>query len=328
MSIVRADGLGLLLIAAWIFLGTVGGIVSSKFNKWRQSWRPCPHGVKGGEDRQLCDACIKAKQQEIAERQRAREIQERIDKIKTAASQLRRSETARLVASLVPDLSELRSISPQKFEDEIARMFRRRGYEVTQTPYTNDVGRDAILKKDGETFLVECKRYAADQKTGRPDLQRFAQAISDEPAQGGFFVTTGGFTSGAIKYAEGHHIVLVYGTKLVQAILDSKPDASENDTYQSMCGECGSIVHHRLRAPRTEKCPNNHAVMPTLTIDQVLSSSESGVVPPNCIRCGTPMKLIHGKRGPFWGCSLYPKCRYSLRYDGPAHLNLRRRKRG
>ena len=32
-------------------------------------------------------------------------------------------------------------------------MFGRLGYEVKQTPYTKDGGRDGILKKDGKKYL-------------------------------------------------------------------------------------------------------------------------------------------------------------------------------
>ena len=30
---------------------------------------------------------------------------------------------------------------------------------------------------------------------------------------------------------------------------------------------------------------------------------------PKCPLCGAPMKLRHGARGDFWGCTAYPTCR-------------------
>jgi hypothetical protein len=48
-----------------------------------------------------------------------------------------------------PSLAELRCLSPQRFGNEIANLFQRLGYEVHQTPYSNDFGRDAILTKLG-----------------------------------------------------------------------------------------------------------------------------------------------------------------------------------
>ena len=60
------------------------------------------------------------------------------------------------------------------------------GYDVEQTPYTNDGGRDAVAQKDGRVFLIECKRYAADRTVGRPELQKLFAAMTEANADGGF----------------------------------------------------------------------------------------------------------------------------------------------
>lgn len=49
--------------------------------------------------------------------------------------------------------------------------------------------------------------------------------------------------------------------------------------------------------------------------------SEPDVVPPgfdpdqgladSCPKCRRPLRLVRGRRGPFWGCSGYPACRYT-----------------
>lgn len=49
--------------------------------------------------------------------------------------------------------------------------------------------------------------------------------------------------------------------------------------------------------------------------------SEADIVPPEfvpaeglvdaCRRCGSPLRLVRGRRGPFWGCSRYPTCHYT-----------------
>lgn len=31
-----------------------------------------------------------------------------------------------------------------------------------------------------------------------------------------------------------------------------------------------------------------------------------------CPRCGSPLRLRRGRRGEFWGCSAYPRCRMAL----------------
>jgi HJR/Mrr/RecB family endonuclease len=71
----------------------------------------------------------------------------RREQIKSSALALRQQETERLGRTIVPSLEELRQLTPQQFENEIANFFRRLGYDVRQTPYTNDQGRDAIMMK-------------------------------------------------------------------------------------------------------------------------------------------------------------------------------------
>ena len=144
----------------------------------------CPHGVLAGQYLNGCERCVR-EQKEIEEnRRREQELQERKQqrqqRIKAAADSLKLKERSRLASSLIPSIKELRSLTPQHFEDEIARMFERLGYEVEQTPYVNDHGRDAILIKDGKKFrggVQEIWRGSA----ARDDLelQKFHSAISD-----------------------------------------------------------------------------------------------------------------------------------------------------
>ncbi len=86
----------------------------------------------------------------------------------------------------------------------------------------------------------------------------------------GFFVTTGGFTKDAIEYAPAARIKLVGPDELVRMMFDSKPDATEDDSYRSMCRQYEDIVYHHLRAPRSEKCRNGDEITPTLDKESVL----------------------------------------------------------
>ncbi len=53
-------------------------------------------------------------------------------------------------------------------------------------------------------------------------------------------------------------------------MFDSKPDATEDDSYRSMCRQYEDIVYHHLRAPRSEKCRNGDEITPTLDKESVL----------------------------------------------------------
>ncbi len=163
---------------------------------WKESWEPCPHGVPGGNTRNCCQKCIREKEeieenrrreQEVQERQQRieQELRERQERIHAAADSLRDGERLRLRQSVVWTIEDLRGLSWQHFEDEVARMFERLGYEVKQTPYVKDHGRDGILKKEGKKFLYECKKYG-EGKSGRRDLQILYAEIERGDAHSGF----------------------------------------------------------------------------------------------------------------------------------------------
>jgi HJR/Mrr/RecB family endonuclease len=258
-----------------------------------------------------------------------------------AADTLRREEAARLAQTLIPSLDELRKLTPQHFEDAVAQMFKRLGYAVQQTPHSNDRGRDGILTKNGEKLLYECKRYGENSVSGRPDLQRFASAITDDDAKSGFFITTGAFSQEAIEYAKGKPIELIGGRQLMQKMFESNEDTSQPYDYKSMCRQCGQIVSHKLRMPEEAKCLNGHIVRPSLTVGHLLVNGSNP--PPLCVYCEIPMVRRDGPRGPFWGCQNYrgpPRfksetsertktCTFTRKYEqaGEARRPRRRRRR-
>ena len=144
-------------------------------------------------------------------------------------------------------------------------MFRRLGYEVQQTPYANDFGRDAIMIKYGKKYLVECKCYAKGGLSGRPALQKLHSAMVTDNATSGFFVTTSGFSDRAIKFGKQNKIELIDAGALGRLMLESNLAAGANSVeYSSLCHFCGDVVRHSLRAPRPVTCKNGHEVQPSL----------------------------------------------------------------
>jgi HJR/Mrr/RecB family endonuclease len=292
-------GVFLVLVLAIVY----GVKIVSRLSQWRKSWARCKHGVPGGLVRSLCKECTRERRllDEIERQQRA--FEERQQKIDTAAIQMRDKERLRLGGSIVPSLQELRRLTWQQFEDEMARMFGRFGYAVEQTPYVRDQGLDAILSKDGHKFLLECKKYGEGGLSGRPDLQKFHSAIITQRASHGLFVTTGAFTKDAVEFAATVGIELIDGSKLVRYMFDSKRAASEDDKYQSMCRKCGGTVYHRLRTPQVVNCTTGHPVEPTLTIESILATSGAA---PNCQKCGAPMRVVIGNGKNFGGALSIP----------------------
>lgn len=102
---------------------------------------------------------------------------------------------------------KLYSIHPRKFEEFVAAIFKNNGFEVELTPETRDGGFDilAIQKSSllGESkYLIECKRYAPENKVGIGIVQRMLGVVESSKANKGIIATTSSFTRDAISFAE------------------------------------------------------------------------------------------------------------------------------
>jgi restriction system protein len=96
----------------------------------------------------------------------------------------------------------LHSLSPRKFEELVAAVFRNNGFEVELTPETRDGGIDIIaVQKSGfggsTLHLVECKRYLPENKVGIGIVQRMLGVVEQHRATQGLIVTTSSFSHDA-----------------------------------------------------------------------------------------------------------------------------------
>jgi restriction system protein len=73
-----------------------------------------------------------------------------------------------LGAHLKRKFSDVYSISPRRFEELVANIYRHLGYDVRLTKSTRDGGFDVILLDAGsdEQIIVECKKYSLHRKVG------------------------------------------------------------------------------------------------------------------------------------------------------------------
>jgi HJR/Mrr/RecB family endonuclease len=254
------------------FVGVAGGclalgglklfnVADDRFESFRkgirEKRRPCPHGIRGGQTRGRCPIC---------QEERAKEIQEEMKRIKSkleigkAAYELKQGELDRLRKLRLRRFDQLLSLSAKEFEQAIAAMYSRMGYSVHLTPHV-DGGKDVVMTKARKKYLVECKRYDRRRMVGRPELQKFFAALVEESAQGGFFVTTGGFSKTAQKYAIDQKIELVKGEDLVNLMREAFPDVGGDTSYKVMCKECGDIVNLDFeQGIHDGHCRNGHAV--------------------------------------------------------------------
>lgn len=96
-------------------------------------------------------------------------------------------------------------LNSRKFEELIAELFFRKGYEVSLTPRTRDGGKDIYaIRKDSiapTLYVVEAKRYNKANKVGVEIVRGLYGVKSAERANVGVIVTTSSFTKDAIDFA-------------------------------------------------------------------------------------------------------------------------------
>ncbi len=93
----------------------------------------------------------------------------------------------------------LYSLPPRKFEELVASVFLKNGFDVELTPETRDGGIDIVaVQKNGfagsTLHLIECKRYLPENKVGIGIVQRMIGVVEQHRATRGIIVTTSSFS--------------------------------------------------------------------------------------------------------------------------------------
>jgi restriction system protein len=173
-----------------------------------------------------------------------------------------------------PDRGALNDMSWQQFEALVGEAFRRKGYSVSETGGGGaDGGIDLALKKEGETFLVQCKQWKA-TKVGVTTVRELYGVMAAEGATGGFVVTSGVFTDEARAFAIGQNIELLDGQALHALIRGV-----------SMSGKPAAVLQAVVSASEPT-CPVCRSAMVKRTAKRGANSGNG-----------------------FWGCSQYPACK-------------------
>lgn len=172
------------------------------------------------------------------------------------------------------DVAALNEISWQDFEKLVGEYYRRNGFIVNREGGNgSDGGVDLVLRKNKETYLVQCKQWKA-YKVGAQPVREFYGVMAARGAVGGYFVTSGIYTEDAEQFAKGRNLDLIDGRRLRKMI-----DAAR-------------------------KMPPVWAVQ---------KEPQQTVTAPVCPKCGAEMKKRIARQGKnygkeFWGCIGFPKC--------------------
>lgn len=178
-------------------------------------------------------------------------------------------------------LDSLRAMSWREFEMLVGEAFRRRGFAIQETGLGGaDGGIDLILRKDGQTTLVQCKQW----KTQRVDVKVVREMyglLGHHRASAVKIVAVGHYTADAQRFAQGKPIELIHGDALLAMVRDGQTPSPTG----------------------TARAMDSHAV------DVAPDPARAAL--PVCPKCGGTMIRRSNRRTkePFWGCTKYPACR-------------------
>ncbi|MCE8508802.1 restriction endonuclease [Ruegeria pomeroyi] len=134
------------------------------------------------------------------------------------------------------------SLSPARFEKLVVDLLIAMGYgggdleRGLQTNLSGDGGIDGIINEDElglDAVYVQAKRYAPDNKVGRPALNAFVGSLTGEGATKGVFVTTSDFSREARDYVSRvqQRIVLINGDRLARLMIKHEVGVRARRTY-------------------------------------------------------------------------------------------------
>lgn len=125
-------------------------------------------------------------------------------------------------------LKTLQEMDEYKFEELVADLWEKRGWDTTVTSGSRDRGVDVIAQKDTpfqQKQLIQAKRYSSTTKVGSPDIQQYSSLKHQKDnVDAVIVVTTSGFTAQAKDTASDLNIKTVDGAQLVSLITELRTD--------------------------------------------------------------------------------------------------------
>lgn len=126
---------------------------------------------------------------------------------------------SRRVPAQVRTIRDLEGLSPRDFENLVARLLERIGYNVKLTAASRDGGVDILARRPGpltaESIIVECKHYPGRTVPVHEVRALYGILSHQGDAQRAILVTSGDFSQGCYHFARGQPIDLIDGKRLV-----------------------------------------------------------------------------------------------------------------
>ncbi|EIL94075.1 restriction endonuclease [Rhodanobacter spathiphylli] len=167
-------------------------------------------------------------------------------------------------------IDSLRKMSWQQFEQLAGEAFRRQGYAVEETGLGGaDGGIDLILRKGGQTTLVQCKQWQ-NWQVGVKVAREMYGLLVHHKADAVKIVALGDYTSDARRFAQGKPIELIHGGELIATVRSlQKTRARAVSPLDTPLALSGSMVAGLLLiaglSPSTPTAPLPVVVSPGVT---------------------------------------------------------------
>lgn len=115
-------------------------------------------------------------------------------------------------------LDSLREMDWRQFEQLAGEAFRRQGYRIEETGLGGaDGGIDLVLRRDGQTTLVQCKQWK-NRQVGVNVVREMYGLLVHHGAAAVKIVALGDYTGDARRFAQGKPIELIHGGELVATV--------------------------------------------------------------------------------------------------------------
>ena len=148
----------------------------------------------------------------------------------------------------------LDNMSWREFEMLVGEGFRLQGYSVAENFEPDpDEGIDLRLRKNGGTYLVQCKQWRA-FKVGVPIGRELYGVMAAKGATRGFVVMSGRFTAEAEAFAEGRNVRFLDGLKLERMLKQARGVVSTPGTAAAPVPSAAGGVQKNA-SPPNKICP-------------------------------------------------------------------------
>ena len=172
-------------------------------------------------------------------------------------------------------LEALRSLEWKRFELLCAKYYEAAGFFSESIRCGPDGGIDVKLYRvDPEKPLavVQCKAWA-NLAVGVKEIRELLGVMAHEKIGQGIFITTSSYTPQALEFGASNPLQLLDGPQFVE----------------------------KLRS-----------LPPARQIKLLQFAFEGDYTTPTCASCGVKLVRRQGKRGDFWGCVAYPRCKTTM----------------